>query len=49
MIKGRELVEKLKGIIDRQMFEVSIRACIGTRVIASEKLQAYRKNVTAKW
>ena len=46
--KAKEIVGKLKDIISRQLFEISIQACIGHKVIASEKLQAFRKNVTAK-
>jgi elongation factor 4 len=46
--KAKEIVSKLKEIISRQLFEISIQACIGHKVVASEKLQAFRKNVTAK-
>jgi len=45
---GRRMVERLKGVIPRQQFEVRIQAALGGKIVASERIAPLRKDVTAK-
>lgn len=46
--QAKEIVFRLKDIIPRQMIQIAIQACVGSKVLARETLKAYRKDVTAK-
>jgi GTP-binding protein LepA len=46
--RGRALVQRLRQVLPRQMFEIRLQASIGSRIIASERIAPMRKNVLAK-
>ena len=46
--KGRDIAQRLRNVITRQMFEIPIQIMLGSKIIARESVKAFRKNVTAK-
>jgi len=48
IFRGREIVEKMRKLIPRQMFDVAIQAAVGNQILSRSTVKALRKNVTAK-
>jgi GTP-binding protein LepA len=46
--RGRDLAQRMRGLIPRQMFDIAVQAAIGANIIARESIKALRKNVLAK-
>ena len=46
--RGKTLIERMRKLIPRQMFEIALQAAIGNKIVARETISAMRKNVLAK-